>query len=213
MKGADMGERKQSSEQQRQRLAYEAARIMAEQGIPEFDRARRKAAERARICDKRCWPDNEQIQEALLQHRRLFQGGKREEDLRQLRSQALEGMHTFARFAPRLVGPVLIGTGGNAQGVRLHLYADNPEEVILALIDQGIPWQGCEETLRFAGGVCRSHPGFTFIAGNTPFELVVLPRGAVRNPPLDPVSNRPERGADVAEVERLLDEPTAPLAG
>jgi len=33
---------------------------------------------------------------------------------------------------------------------------------------------------------------------------VVLPLGALRNPPLDPVSERPERGAGISEVVRLL---------
>jgi hypothetical protein len=44
------------------------------------------------------------------------------------------------------------------------------------------------------------------MAGDVPFELTVLPVQALRNPPLDPVTERPERGADIAEVERLLAE-------
>ena len=45
---------------------------------------------------------------------------------------------------------------------------------------------------------------FRFVAGETPIELIVLPRQALRNPPLDPVTERPERGADIAELERLI---------
>jgi hypothetical protein len=177
---------------------------MAEQGVVEFDRARRKAAARAGIANKRCWPDNEEIEQALLAHRRLFQGERLEEELRHLRTQALEGMRIFSRFAPRLVGPALTGTGDRTQGVRLHLFADNPEEVVLELMDQGIPWNEREGKLRYGGGAYRTHPMLSFIAGETPFELVILPRNAVRNPPLDPVTDRPERGADSADVERLL---------
>lgn len=188
---------------QRQRLAYEAARIMAEQGVIEFDRARRKAAERTGIGDRRCWPNNEEIQEALLAHRRLFQG-ERATEVDALRRQALIAMRRFAPFHPRLVGPVLRGTADTSQGVRLHLFADAPEELVHFLVDQGIPWQEGELTLRYAGGARRAHPLFGFYAGEVPFELVVLPREARRNPPLDPVSERPERGADAAEVERLL---------
>jgi hypothetical protein len=188
---------------QRQRLAYEAARIMAEQGVVEFDRARRKAAERTGIGDRRCWPNNEEIQEALLAHRRLFQG-ERATEVDALRRQALTAMRRFAAFQPRLVGPVLRGTAQVSQGVRLHLFADAPEDLVHFLIDQGIPWQEGELTLRYAGGFRRPHPLFGFYAGEVLFELVVLPREARRNPPLDPVSERPERGADVAEVERLL---------
>lgn len=188
----------------RQRLAYEAARIMVEQGVREYDRARRKAAERAGIGNKRDWPNNEEIQDALLQQRRLFQGERQEEELRHLREQALTAMRFFSGFAPRLVGPVLAGSGGMDQGVRLHLFADNPEDLVFSLLEQRIPWQEREVVLRYGDGACRNHPAFCFFADETPFELVVLPLGAQRNPPLDPVSERPERGLGVEQVERLL---------
>jgi hypothetical protein len=189
-------------------LAYEAARIMTDQGVQEFDRARRKAAERAGIDNKRYWPNNEEIQEALLQRRRLFQGDRRERELRKLREQALNAMHAFAAFTPRLVGPVLAGSADATQGVCLHLFTDNPEELVLQLLEQGIPWQEREGVLRYGGGARRAHPVFSFYAGETPFELVVLPVLSQRNPPLNPVSERPDAGAGAAEVERLLDRPS-----
>jgi hypothetical protein len=199
-----MSERKRSNTH-RQRLAYEAARIMADQGVQEFDRARRKAAERVGIRNKRYWPSNEEIQEALLQYRRLFQGEKQGRELRRLREQALAAMRTFAGFVPKLVGPALSGSADSLQGVRLHLFTDNPEDVVRTLLDQHIPWQEREGVLRYGGGVRRTHPVFAFFAGETPFELVVLPVAAQRNPPLDAVSERPERGAGAADVARLLD--------
>ena len=51
---------------QRRWLAEETARLMAEQGIAEPERARRKVAERAGIDNRRLWPSNEEVQEALL---------------------------------------------------------------------------------------------------------------------------------------------------
>lgn len=192
---------------ERQWLAYEAARIMVEDGVTEFERARRKAALRAGIGDRRRWPNNEEIQQALLAHRRLFDGERQARELRALRRQALIAMRRLADFRPRLVGPALSGSGDIAQGVRLLVFADTPEEVILALIDQGIPWREQEEWLRFGGGARRAHPVLCFLAGETPFALVVLPRSALRNPPLDPVTDRPERGADTEEVQRLASEP------
>jgi hypothetical protein len=194
---------------QRRQLAYEAARIMAEQGIEEFEPARRKAAERARVDNKRFWPSNEEIHEALLAQRRLFHTERQTRELRRLRERALEAMRTFGQFFPRLVGPVLTGVADGRQGLRLHLFADNPEQVVLLLLDRGIPWEEREATLRFGGGVRRVHPVLAFLAGETRVELVVLPPSAQRNPPLDPVNERPDRGADAAEVERLLGEASA----
>jgi len=192
------------SQAHRQRLAYEAARIMVDQGVQEFDRARRKAAERAGIDDRRLWPNNGEIQEALLQQQRLFRAGEQERALKRLRAEALAAMRVFAAFSPRLVGPVLAGSADPTQGVRLHLFTDNPEDVVLALLDQGIPWQEREAMLRYGGGLRRAHPVFAFFAAETRFDLVVLPLAAQRNPPLDPVRERPERGAGALEVARLL---------
>jgi hypothetical protein len=192
------------SSAQRQRLAYEAARIMIEQNLDEFDRARHKAAQRTGVGDRRRWPNNEEIQEALLQQCRLFHGKRQMTELRHLREQALAAMRTFADFAPRLVGSVLHGTGGRSQGVRLHVFADNPEDLVLALFDQGVPWKQRDETLRYGGATRRLHPVFKFVAGDVPFELVVLPRSAMRDPPVDPVSERPQKGAGPAELAELI---------
>jgi hypothetical protein len=191
---------------QRYRLAYEAARILAEQGDQAFDRARRKAAERTGMLNRREWPTNEEIQGALLEQRRLFQSERGAADLQRLRQQAAAAMRSFSRFLPRLVGPVLSGTGDLRQGVRMHLFAESPKELVFALVDQGIPWQEREEPLRYSGGVRRVQPAFAFVAGGIPFTLVVLPLQAIRNPPLDPVTERPERGADLDAVRKLLDE-------
>ncbi len=190
---------------QRQRLAYEAARILAEHGGQAFDRARRKAAERTGILNRRDWPTNEEIQDALMEQRRLFQPERITVDLRRLREQAVRAMGLFARFTPRLVGPVLSGAGDLREGVRLHLFADSAEELVFALVDQGIPWQEREEALRYGGGLRRACPAFAFVAGEIPFTLVVLPPQALRNPPLDPVTERPQRGADLHALRRMLD--------
>lgn len=190
---------------QRSRLAYEAARILADQGDQAFDRARRKAALRIGVIDRRDWPTNEEIQGALLEQFRLFQSERVAGEVKRLRTQASAAMGALARFQPRLVGPALSGVGDLHQGVRLHLFADSPEELAFALFDQGIPWHEREETLRFGGGVRRTYPAFSFVAGDIPFTLVALPMQALRNPPLDPVSDRPERGASLEAVRRLLD--------
>jgi hypothetical protein len=188
----------------RRRLAYDAARIISEQGDGGFERARRKAAERAGINNKRLWPSNEEIQDALREQQRIFQGERQLSELTRLREHALEGMRNFAHFSPRLVGSVLDGSADGRQAVRLLLFAEHAEEVVMDLVNQRIPWQQREEVLRFSGGIRCAHPVLTFCAGETCFEFVVLPRSALRNPPLDPVSERPQRGADAEALKRML---------
>jgi hypothetical protein len=188
----------------RERLADEAARIVLDQGMEDFDRARRKAAERMGVADRRHWPTNEAVQEAVLARRRLFLGRADEEELRRLRVAALEAMVQLEPFSPRLVGGALSGALGGGSGIDLLLFADRAEDVIFTLLDRRIPWREAERSMRYPGGLRCMHPAFRFMAGDLQVELVVLPRLALRNPPLDPVTERPLRGADRHEVARLI---------
>ena len=108
----------------RLRIAREAARIMAEQGLDDFRLAKQKAAARLGNPDSRQMPGNAEIQEALVEYQELFLGEAHTQRLRQLRRSALEAMRLFEPFAPRLVGPVLEGSAGHDTVVSLHLFAD-----------------------------------------------------------------------------------------
>ncbi len=187
----------------RERMAYEAARIMVEQRLNDFDRARRKAAERTGIFNRRHWPSNEAVQQAILTQRRLFLGPAHVRDRQDLHDMALQAMRTFEAFSPRLVGAALTGAGDRQTGIELFLFAERSEDVLFALLDQQIPWEQSERVLRYPDGQRCPHPAFRFMAGEIPFQLIVLPLRALRNPPLDPVTDRPQRGADLLEVERL----------
>ncbi|MGD8206719.1 MAG: hypothetical protein PVH47_01445 [Thiohalocapsa sp.] len=176
----------------------------------EIARARRKAAVRLGIDDKRCWPDNETIQQALIQQQRLFHAEEQTRVLNDLRRQALAAMRELAAFEPRLVGPAAEGTATREQGLRLLLFADSPEEVALALMERGIPWQQSDDLFQYAGRSAETHPVFGFMAGDLPIRLVVLPKQARRNPPLSPVSERPDRGLGAADLDRLLGEGQTP---
>ncbi|WP_462321370.1 hypothetical protein [Halochromatium sp.] len=177
---------------------------MREQGLLELDHARRQAVERLGISNRRCWPDNAEIQAALEDEYRLFQPQTQKQVTAALREQALAAMQTFAEFEPRLVGQSVSGTASLEQGVRLHLFADDTRPIVFRLIDKGIPWQAGDSQHRYADGTRQMHPSFAFVAGEIPIELVVLPDRARRNPPLSAISDRPERGLDADAVERLL---------
>ena len=177
---------------------------MREQGLLELDHARRKAVERLGITNRRCWPDNAEIQAALENEYRLFQPEAQHQVTTALREQALAAMQTFAEFEPRLVGQLVSGTASLEQGVRLHLFADDTRPIVFKLIDKGIPWQAGDSQHRYADGTRQMHPTFAFVAGEIPIELVVLPDRARRNPPLSSISERPERGLDAEDVERLV---------
>jgi hypothetical protein len=188
----------------RQALAQEAARLMAEQGIDDFLLAKRKAAERLGATDVAVLPRNTEIEAALVEHHRLFEGETHASTLTDLRRTALETMELFEAFQPRLVGPVLSGTASAHSEISLHLFAETAESVSLRLFDKDIPHQAAERRLRYEPGRLVTYPAFRFVAGNQPIDVVVFPVDGIRQSPSSPVDGKPMRRADAAELRSLL---------
>jgi hypothetical protein len=201
-----------SDRQQRNRLrvAQEAARLMSEHGIRDFHRAKLKAAERLGILDEQALPRNHEIEQALREHQRLFQGGSQPQLLQERREAAVEAMRFLARFEPRLVGAVLDGSADAHSAVCLHVFSDDPDAVHRYLHEHGVPFETQTRRLRTSRDEQAEFPVLLFAADALPFDLTVLPRNALRQAPLDRVDEKPMRRAALAAVEELLDSGDGP---
>jgi hypothetical protein len=188
----------------RTRLAQEAARLMAEQGIRDYGAAKRKAAERAGIRDERDLPANREIEAALRDYQRLFQSATQPQRLRRLRETAIEAMQFFARFEPRLVGAVLQGTADDHSAICLHLFEDDPSEVLRFLDEHQIPYDEDERVLKLSREHSAEFPSFHFDADDTTIDLTVLPRLHQRQAPLSRTSDAPMQRASINAVRDLL---------
>ncbi|HXH03328.1 MAG TPA: hypothetical protein VNN09_08410 [Candidatus Competibacteraceae bacterium] len=188
-------------------LAQECARIMAEEGVKDFGLAKRKAAERLGVTNHARMPGNDEIEQALLEYQRLFKSSRQPEQLRSLRLIAVQAMRFLQRFRPRLVGSVLHGSAGAHSDVNLHIFADTPEEVMLFLMEQGIPFESSQRRLRYGKGDPVTRPVLSFSADGVAIELTVFPPKAEREAPRSPVDGKPMKRAGLAAVEALLREP------
>ncbi len=191
----------------RRRIALEAARILADLGDHDYQRARLKAAQRLGCRDRRQLPSNTEIELALQEYQQLFRGESQPMELRRLRSAALEAMTALAEFTPRLVGPVLYGSADQNSTIELHLFSDTPEQVAVALMEKKIPWRDGSKTVRYPQGVVREQPLFRFHAGEARMELIWFPLEGIRQAPLSPLDERPEKRASADQLRGLLEEP------
>ena len=194
--------------QARERIAKEAARLMCQEGIRDFQLAKRKALQRLRIADRRLRPSNEEIEAAVSEYQRLFRSDTQPRRLAELRRTAVRAMRFLAPFEPRLVGAVLTGTADEHSDVCLHLFADTAEEVGLFLIDNGIPHEHGERAVRLASEDTERLPTCRFVADGVAVELVVFAARARRKVPLSPVDGRPMQRATLRVVEALAGDPT-----
>lgn len=189
--------------ERRQRLAVEAARLMAEGGMRDFHQAKLKAAERLGIFDDASLPRNREIEDALREYQRLFQRDNVIE-LRRRREAALRALEFFKPFDPRLVGPVLDGTADARSAVTLHLYSDDADAAPRFLDQHGIPAEARSRRLRLDREREGDFPVWLFSAEDLAFDLTVLPLDLLRQAPLSGVDEKPMKRASIAQLRQLL---------
>jgi len=190
--------------ERRQRLAHEAARLMAEGGIRDFHQAKLKAAHRLGIHDDASLPRNREIEDALREYQRLFAGDGHAQGLRRRREAALRAMEFLADFSPRLVGPVLEGTADANTPVHLHVHSDDPDAITRFLDEHRIPAEARVRRLRIDRERVADLPVWVFGAEELGFDLTVLPHDALRQAPLSSVDEKPMRRASAVQLRQLL---------
>jgi hypothetical protein len=190
--------------ERRHRLANEAARLMAEGGIRDYQQAKRKAAARLGIVDDASLPGNREIEDALRQYQRLFLGDGLASDLRQQREAAMRALEFFAPFHPRLVGPLLEGLADSRPVIALQVHADDAEEVGRFLSEHRIPAELHGQRVRLDRQRSEEAMVWRFVAGGDAIELTVLPIAALRQAPLSAVDDKPMRRASLAQLRLML---------
>ncbi len=190
--------------ERRARLAHEAARLIAESGIRDFHQAKLKAAQRLGIHDDASLPRNREIEDALREYQRLFQGDAQVNALRQRREAALRALEFFAPFDARLVGPVLDGTADANAPVQLQMYTDDAEAVPRFLEDHRIPAETRNRRMRLDRERALDCPVWLFSAEDLSFDITVLPHDALRQAPLSSIDEKPMRRASAAQLQALL---------
>lgn len=195
---------KGSTTQLRRRIAVEAARLVADQGLRDFHLAKVKAANNLGVGDSAPLPRNSEIEDALREHQRLFQADSQPRQLANLRDAAIKAMDFLSAFEPRLVGAVLEGTADAYSAVCLHLFSDNPDEVAVFLGNQRIPFEQQERSMKMSSELTRVIPVFVLSAGDTTLDLSVFPLDDLRQAPLDRISERPMQRAARNAVENLV---------
>lgn len=189
----------------RSRIAYLAARLMAEDGIEDYALAKRKAARQGGTPDTRELPTNEEVAEALRTYQQIYHHEEHRNRLRVLRETAVRAMRELARFNPHLTGSVLNGNAGKYADVNLQLFTDNEKAVELYLIDRRIPYQAAQSRL-YSGEEMRTVPVYTLSDHGTDIELTVLSTLDLRGPLRTSPEGKSIERAKLQAVEQLLAE-------
>ena len=186
-------------------LAQEAARIIHNQGIDDFRTAKLKAAEKLGLRKNGALPTNREIEQALAEHSRIFQGESLHNLLQTLRATACNIMQELQEFQPYLVGSVLSGNITEHSNINLHMFTDTAESVGMRLRDQGLRPTAIARNHRLRKDQVEKFPGYRFFAAEFEVETTVFPERNKAHSPLSRVDGKPMRRARLAAVEALAE--------
>jgi len=194
---------KAASLRMRERIAHQAARIIAEDGLQNYASAKHKAARQIGAPDTHNLPDNDEVERALRDYQALYQRDEQSARLCQLRQQALDAMRLLEPFNPYLTGAVLNGTATRHSDINLQLFTDSAKEVELFLLARRVSYKSSERHLHF-GGEERALPVFTLLDGPAEINVTVYATEDIRQMP----RGRAEKNAraHARQVETLLEE-------
>ncbi len=189
----------------KKRLALEAAKLIATESIPNYQQAKKKAAERLGIPTTRDLPSNKEVEEELRAYQGLFQQDSQPSALYTLRLIAVEAMLFFQLFKPKLWGAVLDGTANQHTSIELHAFAETSERFNIFLLDHNIPFEVLNRRYSFGHLEPETFPLFRFIVQETPIEVTVFPLIRIKQvPSLTPNGNIIQR-ININELNKLME--------
>src|SRR6185503_5452280 len=188
----------------RRQIAWEAARLMYERRESEYYRAKQKAARH--VC--KSWvkpadlPSNAEIRDEIQTIARMYEGEHRQDNLRDMRLEALRLMRVLKRFRPRLIGSVLTGHVRQGSDIDLHVFADSLEAVTAAMDAEGMIYDVEHKLVRKKD----QDRLFTHIhvRDRFPFELTIYPSDKAHYVFRSSITGKAIERASIAELEQFL---------
>ena len=193
-----------SFEHRRLAVCEEAARIMHQQGIRDFQTAKTKAVERLGVGRRFPLPSNREVEQALQQRLRLFSAEFWRNRCRLLWRLATETMETFSAYEPRVAGALLRGIVTEKTPVEIHLFSDSPEEISDNFVQHRIPYECFDKRVRYRRNRYAMIPAFRFACEDVNVELLAFNRNSIREAPLCPVEGQPMLRVSLPRAREIM---------
>jgi hypothetical protein len=193
-----------SNSKLRRHIAFEAARLMYFRQESEYYRAKQKAARR--LCQG--WvkpadlPSNAEIRDEVQALARLYEGESRDDNLLEMRLEALRLMRVLRRFKPRLIGSVMTGHVRQGSDIDLHVFTDSVHLVCGELDELGLIYEVERKRVR------KDDEERTFthihVRDRFPFEITVYASDKAHYVFKSSITGKPIERASIAELEQFL---------
>jgi len=186
-------------------IAVEAARILAEGLVQDYDVAKLKALKHLGLPDSPDLPTNAEVEVELKVHQAIF-SSKQEQLIHSMRAQALEAMKMFGEYSPRLTGGVLEATATRYSPIEIQIFPDSPKDIVLKLLDLDVPFDTEDRRIRISKVEVQNVPVFCFGMGDFEIEVTALQPNALRQSPLSPINGIAMKRASIKKLTKMLAE-------
>ena len=187
----------------RQQISYEAARIMVEDGVRDYQRAKQKACSRLGVSSRRSLPTNLEIEDAVSNQLSLTASESLKTTRQTYLVAALHMMERFSDYAPYLTGAALSGTITASRPVTLHVFPPTVEEFCGMLDFFQLNYELNDKRFRFARDKWQHVPVVQFVHTGIEFEVMVVVDSRLY-PPLSTTDGRPVKRASLKRVRKIL---------
>ena len=166
-------------------IANKAAEIIMEEGITDYQYAKKKAVRYLDLDIVDLLPSNDEIDKALLDYRLIFKAELDIELVKTIKTEALRIMKFFESFNPYFVTQLSDGLLPKYPIIQINLFSDNMKEVEYILLNNNIPFETKDFNIsekRTKKQSLKKIPLILIERGNVPVELKIFePHDQKRN--------------------------------
>lgn len=120
-------------------IAAAAARLVVEEGL-EYGPAKRRAVKQMGLPQRTALPDNDTLEDAVIEYISLFCADTQPAELAALRRLAVTWMERMEEFRPHLGGAVWHGSATRLSDIYVQLFCDDPKSAEIKLIDHNVDY-------------------------------------------------------------------------
>ncbi len=189
----------------RRQIAYQAGLLMYQRQESEYYRAKIKAARQIfkGAVKPRDLPSNAEVRDEILNFARMFERESREDNLLEMRIEALRVMRALRRFRPCLIGSVWTGRVRKGSDIDLHLFADSIKPITSELDFHGFDFDIQFKRIQKNGE--RQLYKHIYISGRFPIELTVYPTNKTSFRFKCSITGKAIEQASIAQLEQFFE--------
>ena len=122
-------------------IANKAAEIIMEEGVDDYQYAKKKAVKYLDVNNLDTLPSNDEIDKALLEYGSIFQNEIDLDAICKIKEEALKIMKLFDRFNPFFLSQITEGLVPKYPIININIYTDSMKEIEYVLLNNNLNFE------------------------------------------------------------------------